>query len=159
MVTVEDRFWNKVEKSDNCWNWTAGKRDGYGRFSLNGKLVNAHRYSYELLVEPINNNMQIDHLCRNRSCVRPDHLEPVTQYENFSRGLGTINATNAAAELKLSKNECKNGHLYTEDNTYFYKNGKRKFRRCRECKKKSDYDQYHRSNRSGDGRIKEVNIR
>ena len=72
----DERFWEKVEKTDYCWNWLGVKNDaGYGQIHISGQLVYAHRYSYELLRGPIPEGLEPDHLCRNHSCVRPDHLE------------------------------------------------------------------------------------
>lgn len=88
-VTAETvkTFWSRVDKTDGCWLWTAAKNsDGYGYFSIKGYSVRAHRWAYELNVGPIPKNRVIDHLCRNRSCVRPDHLELVTNQENVIRG-------------------------------------------------------------------------
>src|SRR4051812_41628217 len=84
----EVRFWEKVEKEGAvpadrpslgpCWEWTAFKLRGYGQFSpWKGLLCRAHRYAYELLVGPIPEGHELDHLCRNRGCVNPAHLEPV----------------------------------------------------------------------------------
>ena len=84
-----DRFWPKVEFTGFCWNWTAGtSAKGYGCFRLgghDGKRTSAHRVAYELLVGPIPDGLELDHLCRNRRCVNPDHLEPVTGDENKRR--------------------------------------------------------------------------
>src|ERR1044072_9284041 len=89
------RFWSQVRFiPDCCWEWTAGMNQyGYGRFTLTGpretsQKVQAHRYSYEQLVGPIPEGLVLDHLCRNRACVNPDLLEPVTLKENILRGNG-----------------------------------------------------------------------
>jgi hypothetical protein len=74
------------EPNSGCWLWLGSLRSGYGRFSLNGKTCEAHRVSYEHLVGPIPQGMMIDHLCRTRCCINPDHLEPVTNAENIRRG-------------------------------------------------------------------------
>lgn len=116
------RFWPKVNKeaSGGCWEWTAAKMPmGYGRFD--GKL--AHRLAYELLVGPIPDGLVIDHLCRNKSCVNPGHLEPVQQGVNLLRG-ETVNATAAG------RTECIHGHPFTESNTHITRSGRRTCRRC-----------------------------
>lgn len=82
------RFESKYEldSGTSCWNW-GGVVDakGYGRFDLGGRPQKAHRVAYELIVGPIPANLTIDHLCRNKLCVNPDHLEPVTNVENVRR--------------------------------------------------------------------------
>lgn len=84
----EDRFWEKVDIRDfnGCWVWTAAKSTcGYGRFGMGRKgtgQVQAHRLSYEWLVGPIPPGMQLDHVCRVRSCVNPEHLRIVTNAQN-----------------------------------------------------------------------------
>jgi len=123
---LADRFWPKVEKTAHCWEWRGAKsRDGYGYFSVAPKTMRyAHRVAFELLVGPIPDGMQLDHLCRNRACVRPDHLEPVTGRENRLRGSGFV------AE-KAQQTHCIHGHLLDEANTYIRpSNGTR---HCREC--------------------------
>lgn len=84
----EVRFWDRVKKCRNrCWEWQ-GRRDGrgYGVFHFEGRSIPAHRYAYESRVGRIPVGLVIDHLCRNPSCVRPSHLEPVTIEENWRRG-------------------------------------------------------------------------
>lgn len=91
MITVDalpPRFWAKVEVLPNgCWQWTAAKNsDGYGLFKIGGRVQGAHRVCYEALIGFIPEGLQSDHLCRNRACVNPAHIEPVTSHENILRG-------------------------------------------------------------------------
>ena len=117
------RFWENVDKTAECWFWTAAlDQDGYGKCRRDG-VKRAHRVAYEELVGPIPNGLSLDHLCRNRACVRPDHLEPVTNRENLMRG-ATFAALNAA------KTHCPQGHEYTDENTCRKSNGSRICRTC-----------------------------
>ena len=75
----------KIEGKD-CWFWNGNLSGGYGRPNILGKQYYAHRLSYEEFIGPVPEGMQLDHLCRNRSCINPEHLEPVTQIENIRRG-------------------------------------------------------------------------
>ena len=84
---VADRFWLKVSPTGFCWEWTgAHDRNGYGMFNRGDKVDRAHRVAYELLVGEIPEGLHLDHLCRNRGCCNPDHLEPVTPRVNMTRG-------------------------------------------------------------------------
>lgn len=123
--TTADRFWAKVEKTETCWLWTGAKNTmGYGGISVKGTMIPAHRYSYELLREAIPEGLHIDHLCRNPSCVNPDHLEPVTCKENVLRGIGAC-ANNAR------KTHCINGHPLSGDNMRLKTSGKGRV--CKQC--------------------------
>ncbi len=83
-----NRFWSKVDKTGACWNWIAGRSgSGYGSFLLNGSYRCAHVVSWEAVNGDVPDGMELDHLCRNQLCVRPDHLEPVTHAENVRRGM------------------------------------------------------------------------
>lgn len=85
---TSSRFMAKVKRSGTCWLWRAQlDRDGYGRFSLNGQRRGAHRVAYEAIHGPMAPGMTIDHICRVRHCVNPDHLEAITHKENVNRGL------------------------------------------------------------------------
>lgn len=117
-----------VEPNTGCWLWTAGlDSHGYGQFGITnrrgGHLSRSHRVIYEHFKGPIPDGLHLDHLCRQRCCVNPDHLEPVTNRENCLRG-DTVPAAHAA------KTHCKNGHAFTPGNTYRTPQG---HRRCREC--------------------------
>lgn len=109
------RFLAKIKAEDMgyqtpCWTWTAAQDQlGYGRFWAFGKHMMAHRAAYEMLRHPIPDGMTIDHLCRNPSCVNPDHLEVVSQAENVLRG-------DAPAAHNARKTHCKNGHPFEGDN-------------------------------------------
>lgn len=82
--TVEERFWAKVDKTDDCWLWVAGKTSGYGVFQpAPGDAIRAHRFSYQQANGPIPVGLFIDHICHNRACVRPLHLRPVTEKQNM----------------------------------------------------------------------------
>lgn len=121
------RFWSKVDKTaaGGCWEWTASKtKNGYGKFRWGAGEKLPHRFAYELLVGPIPSGLHIDHLCRNRACCNPDHLEPVTNRENLLRG-DTIPARHAA------KTHCPKGHPYAGDNLYIDPTGKRGCLTCR----------------------------
>jgi hypothetical protein len=127
-----ERFWLCVQKTTSCWIWIGSpggaKGRDYGHIKISGKSFKAHRFAYELLRGPIPKGMVIDHLCRNRMCVNPEHMEIVTNKENILRGEGI-----AAKEARMTV--CKNGHALTGENLYIApKSGKR---RCRQCNKVS----------------------
>ncbi len=119
------RFLVKVKIVGDCLMWTGGRRGGYGRFRVDGRIVSAHRWLYEQLVGTIPAGLVVDHLCRHPACVNPEHLEPVTQRENVLRGEG-VGARHAR------KTHCPQGHEYTDENTYTW--NRQRF--CRACHKK-----------------------
>jgi len=124
----EALFWAKVDFTNTCWVWTACKdARGYGRFGVDRSNKKAHRLSYELLIGPIPEGTEIDHVCRNKSCINPDHLEAVTHRENVLRG------ESPSAKCAVVTH-CAKGHEFTPENNYPYlmKNGRYR-RRCKQC--------------------------
>lgn len=112
-----------------CWDWTASlKGGGYGQFVHRQKHWAAHRFAYVNLVGPVADGLHLDHLCRVRTCVNPEHLEPVPQRTNTLRGVGF------AAE-NFRKTHCVNGHEYNAANTYWRREG---WRMCKTCHRDSD---------------------
>lgn len=112
------RFWNYVDDSGECWLWTGGKATGYGRVYWNGKQDGAHRVAYELLIGPIPDDAELDHLCRNSPCVNPAHLEPVTHTGNMERAPGWTG----------NRTHCPKGHKRTRGQP------------CRECNREACAD-------------------
>ena len=130
MLSNNQNFWDKVDIGPNatwCWLWRGYiARDGYGSAARGArKNVRAHRAIYEEMVGAIPKGLQLDHKCRNRSCVNPFHLEPVSCRENVLRGEGV-------AAINARKMHCKRGHEFVGANTYIAPNGQRV---CKECKR------------------------
>lgn len=121
--SIEDRGYESP-----CWIWTHSKsKSGYGIFQITRKEFIesvAHRAAYILLVGKIPDGVELDHRCRQRDCVNPEHLELVTHQVNVLRG-DTFAATNAA------KTHCPRGHAYSEENTYVHRGQ----RHCKTCKR------------------------
>ena len=121
----------------DCWYWRAGhfKKTGYAMFSIRGqdgkwRPTVAHRVAYELYIGEIPAGLDLDHLCQNRGCVNPWHLEPVTRAVNLSRGM-------SPAAVAVRENRCAAGHEYTPENTYRKPSQPNK-RICRECMRRRD---------------------
>lgn len=124
--TLRERFIRKSLPTGvgGCWLWMGYKQpDGYGQIWDRVKMRSAHRVAYELFRGPIPDGLHIDHLCRNRMCVNPEHLEAVTQQENTRRGAAVIT-------------HCPQGHPYEGGNLYVCPRGKRECRTCRRDRKR-----------------------
>lgn len=123
-ISADERFEQKFipEPNSGCWLWNASSNtDGYGLFFFNGKIKSAHQFSFSKRYGYIpSNGKEIDHICRNRMCVNPEHLREVTHKENME---------NAIFFLSL-KTHCPSGHPYSGKNVRFNKNGSRACRTC-----------------------------
>lgn len=121
--TIEKALWDKVTVTGFCWlfeGWVDKEGYGYARFDLKAQRV--HKLAYEQLIGPVPDGLHLDHLCRVRHCVNPDHLEPVTPRENLMRGF-------THARVNAEKSHCKNGHEFTPENTL--QDDKQRY--CRAC--------------------------
>ena len=139
MTSLHERFLSKVQQGADgeCWEWTGAKfTTGYGNlFIRGGQCMVAHRYSWLAHRGPYDQRLDLDHLCRNRGCVNPDHLEPVTRQVNLNRSpIGN-----------LAKTLCPHGHEYDEANTYRDARGSRF---CRACMRKRGQE-YRARKRAG----------
>jgi hypothetical protein len=118
------RFWSKVVEDGDCWAWTGALTRGYGRFTTRREGVTtwhaAYRWAYEQMVGEIPKGLDLDHLCRNRACVNPYHLDPVTRGVNVSRADHSVQGA-----YNREKTHCPQGHPYEGDNLRITKKGSR----------------------------------
>lgn len=115
--------WYACIPEAGCWMWMrAVGRDGYGKIKVSKRQMGAHRASYELFKGAIPDGMDLDHLCRNRTCVNPDHLEAVSERVNVVRGMSPVG-------MNSRKTHCKRGHPFDEENTLRVPAG----RQCKTC--------------------------
>lgn len=122
------RFWSKVDRSGECWAWMAGKRrGGYGAFFLCGRIVSAHRFSWEMFYGPVPNGVCVLHRCDNPRCVRPDHLFIGTHADN-AQDAAIKGRTCTIGKSRLT--HCVHGHAFTPENTRFNPKGHRYCRTC-----------------------------
>lgn len=127
-----------IDPDTGCWTWIGAiNHDGYGQMYLDGLTVRAHRVSYVQHLGPIPEGLEIDHLCRNRACINPFHLEPVLHAENIRR-------SSEALGIRQYATHCKWGHEFTAENTYLV-DGKRT---CRPCNSATSL-LYHRRKSTG----------
>lgn len=127
--SVEVRFWEKVViNQSGCWEWQGYRNEeGYGKLGVDSTVVRAHRWAYEHYKGSIPEQLQLDHLCRVRHCVNPDHLEPVTNQENVIRG------EHPWVIIRRS-GLCQRGHPQNEENTY-YRKDRPGAKQCRICRR------------------------
>lgn len=121
-----------LRRPGGCLEWQGSRTTaGYGQMWDGSRVAMVHRMSYELAKGPIPEGLDLDHLCRNRLCANPAHLEPVTRRENIMRGV----APGKVAARHKAQTHCKNGHEFTPANTYAYVRRGWIMRHCRECQR------------------------
>jgi len=138
-ISPEDlkRFYSKIKFNEEtwCWDWVGTTlQRGYGHFKLKRKIWRSHRLSYLIHKGDLIEGLTLNHLCRNRKCCNPDHLEQITSKENILCG-------ESFSAVNKRKTHCKRGHEFTEENTI---NLSRNRRECRKCRKLHDHNKYYK---------------
>lgn len=123
-----ERFWQRVSITDYCWNWKGTLNNGYGLFSYGKKRIAAHRFIFLAMNDLILPGLQIDHLCRNKACVNPEHLELVTPAENVKRAV----PFRKYYVPSMLRTHCRAGHKYTKSNSMLLNTGGKICKKCNE---------------------------
>lgn len=126
-----DRFWSRVDKTGPCWLWLGAKSWGYGVINVRrlGRMLRTHRVAYAALVGNPPSGLDLDHLCRNRACCNPAHLEPVPRRVNLLRG-------DTLVARKARQTHCIHGHELTGENVFIKHQGTRGCLTCRRARDK-----------------------
>lgn len=130
-LPLRDRLLMNCKTVGDCWEWTGAKNKGYGRIQIahpERKSRQVHRVAYEIYIGPIPEGLTLDHLCRNKACFNPSHLEPVTAVENVLRG-------NNFSAINKRKTQCMHGHPFDKQNTAWDVHRGVTRRRCKACSK------------------------
>lgn len=124
-LSIDERFWSRLMESESgCWEWQEYVDEkGYGRFWDGARTIRAHQYAFAALVGDVPDGLELDHLCKNRRCANPYHLDPVTHEVNMARSDNIMLAFS-------DQTHCLRGHEFTTDNTYVKADGGRQ---CRDC--------------------------